>query len=157
MSSSTLHVRHTMYTNLDNTFRDWKLILLGSKYYWAYTVKLLVVYWSFTVPYIVHIHVWNTVATAKNHWLISWALPLNECFYPLSPGHSGQRIRSIGQTTGQWLATSSSLFIYRQLLFSSLFIHRQLDAFSAACPSLTTALLRVPALIPCLLSILHSI
>ena len=149
MSSSTLHVRHTMYTNLDNTFRDWKLILLGSKYYWAYTVKLLVVYWSFTVPYIVHIHVWNTVATAKNHWLISWALPLNACFYPLSPGHS--------QGSGSVVLVRLYGSVVSDQLFSSLFIHRQLDAFSAACPSLTTALLRVPALIPCLLSILHSI
>jgi len=39
-------------------------------------------------------------------------------------------------------------------LFSSLFIHSQLDAFSAACPSLPTALFQSPALIPSLPSIL---
>ena len=40
-------------------------------------------------------------------------------------------------------------------LFSALFFHSQLDAFSAACPSLPAVLFLSPALIPSLPSILH--
>ncbi|KAH3857219.1 hypothetical protein DPMN_099825 [Dreissena polymorpha] len=50
-------------------------------------------------------------------------------------------------TTGQWFSVK---------LFSSRIIHSQLDALSAACPSLPTALFLSPHLIPMLLSILHT-
>ena len=80
----------------------------------------------------------------NNHWLISWALPLIEWFYPLGPGHSQGRgsvvlIRYYGP-------------VVSDQHFSSLFIH----AFSAACPSLPSALFLSPALIPSLPSILHN-
>ena len=83
---------------------------------------------------------------SKNHWLISWtlpliswALPIIECFY--RPG--------LSQGSGPVVLVSDQLF-------SSLFILSQLGAFSVACPSLPTALHLSRALIPRLLSILHT-
>ena len=84
----------------------------------------------------------------KKHWLISWALPLVECFYPLSPGHY--------QGSGSVVLIRHYGPVVSDQLFSSLFIHSQLDAFSAACPSLHTSLFLHPALILSLPSILHN-
>jgi len=78
-----------------------------------------------------------------HHWLISWGLPLIECFYPLSPGHShGSRSVVLIRHYGP---------VVSDQLFSSFFIYSQLDAFSAACLSFPTALL-----IPNLPSVLHT-
>ena len=84
----------------------------------------------------------------NNHWLISWALSFIECFYHLSPGHS----------QGSWSVVLIRYYgpVVSDQLFSSLFIHSQLDAVSAACPSLPTSLFLSPALIPSLPSVLHN-
>ncbi|KAH3772970.1 hypothetical protein DPMN_174318 [Dreissena polymorpha] len=75
--------------------------------------------------------------------------PHQQVFLSFNPRTlSGQRMCSAGQnTTGQWFSVQ---------LFSFLIIHSQLDALSAACPSLPTALFLSPLLIPRLLSILHT-
>ena len=102
----------------------------------------------------IYSYIWAALQRVKysrnciNHWLISWALPLIKCLYPLSPGRS--------QGSGSVVLIRNYRPVVSDQLFASLFIHSQLDSFSAACPSLSMALFLSPAFIHSLPSIPHN-
>jgi len=90
----------------------------------------------------------NTVCTAGTTNFFSWYPPINKCFGPLIPGHS--------PGGGPAVVVSHYELVVGFQLLSSLFIHNQLDALSAARLSVPTARFLSAPLIPKALNIFHS-